>query len=937
MFSRAAKSIVKTIGQRKYHAGEENIKVTLMGGAGEIGRSLSQMMKQTSRLDAISLYNAASLSKRVPIRFHTVPEAESSKPVNSWMLNMLEKPRAAPKRQPMREPIAYFSNGPANIATNDTTELAEVLRRLAIAEEGAVNTTKKSSMFVSQGDNACVGDELRGPRVLGEMGPATIRQGGRIVTEICKQLPELADRLGRDRAKRGGCAGCTSGGGGGGGGGGNRPALRQLSTFTVSLSGNVAGPSSARKPELDLDGNLEAIPRVARINERSDRKRRKEERKPNATVLAAAAAATEKRLPNDAEDRAAIDRRRSRSRKLKEARGQPEALSKTERRGKSRNWTIPAALSDKKPKLLYGLVQQRSTPVAWFFSSLFQSKKTDPLNDSPNFKQPTRGKKFDPPRDPPRVVADSSPKIGGGGRHEISTSVTDLTGGSAARFELSRTEGVANVAEEPEEAVEGSATQDFGGAGHRVAPTSSIETSISESSEPSRPLGTISSKLAQFLENLRINRRKSSSLSSLTSSYHLDSLFAGEAAAAAPILHHRLGSIRFSSKGFKSRPKNAPAKSKDDASKRAERKKASGDGGGSGKKTKTDLYGEPCKKIEPECGQTGDVCKQFKKQELYGRDCKAAVDPCKKIRDEKLYGKPCKHYEDPFAGEDPLEKFWKDELYGKRCKEKSAACGNANCETSAAAKCGGAEKKSKPCGGDKKSDPCGGDKKPDPCGIKKPEPCGDKKKEDPCGKKPDPCGKKPDPCGKKPDPCGKKPDPCGKKPDPCGKKPDPCGKKPDPCGKKPDPCGKKPDPCGKKKDDSCGKKKQDGCGKKKQQQGSCGKKKQDPCGKKMLTPSEKKPAEKKVPVAKKEKKDEKECPPVFRAPAGCPNDEKGGGKKFSTDSRIYTRSSTLSYKTIQDTLTEFPRIVDRFSMPELRPRIGSRMSRPFNWIAVDDS
>nr|XP_033321989.1 uncharacterized protein LOC117218055 [Megalopta genalis] len=949
MFSRTAKSIVKTIGQRKYHAGEENIKVTLMGGAGEIGRSLSQMMKQTSRLDPISLYNAASSSKRLPIRFHTVPEAEPPKHINSWMLTMLENTRTLPKYQPIREPIDYLTTGPSNTARNETDELVEVLRRLPIAEEAAADLPSKSSAIVSQGGSACVAGELRGPRVLGEMGPETIRQDGRIVTEIYKQLPELADRLGRDRAKRGG----------------SRPALRQLST--LALSGNAARPATGPRKQdtVDLDGTVSTVQRVARTSEKSDRKRRKDERKPsNAAVLTAA----EKRAPTDAEDRAAIDKRGPRSRKPKEARGPVEASSSTKKRGKSRNWTIPAALSDKKPKLLYGLVQQRRAPIAWFFSDLFQSRKNDAPNDSPNFKQPTRGKKLGPTRDSTEVGRDSPAKAGCG-RQEISTSVTDLTGDYAAGLDVPKAEGITNVAEKPEETIDVSAIEDFGSASRTAAPSSSIET-VSELSGPSRPLGTVSSKLALFLENLSINRRRSCSLSSLTS-YHLDSLFAGE--AAAPICD-RLGSVRFSSKSGAAKsnwPKIAGIeKKREDGGKRTELKKAGGDGGtvGScGGKTKSGLYGEPCKKLEAECGQTGDACKKFKKEELYGKDCKAAEDPCKGIRDEKLYGKRCRDFEDSFGPEDPLEKLWKEELYGKRCKEKkSTACGNAKCGKKSDP-CGG-DKKPEPCGGGKKHDPCGigekpdpcgGDKKPDPCGIKKPEPCGGKKdsdpcggkKKDPCGQKPDPCGKKPDPCGKKKeDPCGKKPDPCGKKKeDPCGKKPDPCGKKKDPCGQKPDPCGKKEDPCGKKKEDPCGKKpdpcgkKKDPCGKKKQdrcgkkKQDRCGKKKQDPCGKKMMTPSEKKkPAEKKVPppVIKKEKKDDKACPPVFRAPAGCPNDDKGGGKKFSTDSRIHARSIS-SYKTIRDTLSELPWIIDRSSMPELRPRIESRWSRPFDWIVVD--
>ncbi|XP_003695456.2 uncharacterized protein LOC100872733 [Apis florea] len=95
MFSRAAKSIVKTIGQRKYPAGEENIKLALIGGAGEIGRSLSQMLKQSSKLDVLALYDVAALNKRfsTPIEINKFCDAKITNTANSRMLTMLEKSR----------------------------------------------------------------------------------------------------------------------------------------------------------------------------------------------------------------------------------------------------------------------------------------------------------------------------------------------------------------------------------------------------------------------------------------------------------------------------------------------------------------------------------------------------------------------------------------------------------------------------------------------------------------------------------------------------------------------------------------------------------------------------------------------------------------------------------------------------------------------------
>lgn len=120
MFSRAAKSLIKTISQRKYHAGDENVKVlkifsrdkflyirsfwvaliaeqqccallmkvvytyfsvqlAMIGGAGEIGRSLSQMLKQTSKLDVLALYDVTALNKRfsTPTRLQNFRDREA--------------------------------------------------------------------------------------------------------------------------------------------------------------------------------------------------------------------------------------------------------------------------------------------------------------------------------------------------------------------------------------------------------------------------------------------------------------------------------------------------------------------------------------------------------------------------------------------------------------------------------------------------------------------------------------------------------------------------------------------------------------------------------------------------------------------------------------------------------------------------------------------
>nr|XP_034182227.1 keratinocyte proline-rich protein-like isoform X1 [Osmia lignaria] len=136
MFSRAAKSIVKTISQRKYHVGDEN-KLAMIGGTGGISRSLSQMLKQTSKLDVLALYDVASLNKRftsIPNRLHNLNIGE---PINSekpTLFSMLEKSQS--------------SRG--NIEPVETQELIENLRRLPLAEESAAEQIMKTDRMGSQ-------------------------------------------------------------------------------------------------------------------------------------------------------------------------------------------------------------------------------------------------------------------------------------------------------------------------------------------------------------------------------------------------------------------------------------------------------------------------------------------------------------------------------------------------------------------------------------------------------------------------------------------------------------------------------------------------------------------------------------------------------------------------------------------------------------------
>lgn len=62
----------------------------MLGGAGEVGRSLSQMLKQTSKLDVLALYDVAALNKRfssTPVRYHSYSNGEPLNPMVRYLFS----------------------------------------------------------------------------------------------------------------------------------------------------------------------------------------------------------------------------------------------------------------------------------------------------------------------------------------------------------------------------------------------------------------------------------------------------------------------------------------------------------------------------------------------------------------------------------------------------------------------------------------------------------------------------------------------------------------------------------------------------------------------------------------------------------------------------------------------------------------------------------
>ncbi|KZC11484.1 Sex-regulated protein janus-A [Dufourea novaeangliae] len=175
--------------------GYSQARVALVGGTGEIRRSLSQMLKQTSKLNVLALYDVASLNKQftIPFRLHTFSDGEPQNILNSRMLTMLEKPRTAEdaaRQETVRESTNYLPNGPSKIAKNETEELVNILRQLPVAEEGTMNHSRKSKVIASQRKNTASHDiegsvaRAKDQRNRGPLSMIGVKNGSRIASSL---------------------------------------------------------------------------------------------------------------------------------------------------------------------------------------------------------------------------------------------------------------------------------------------------------------------------------------------------------------------------------------------------------------------------------------------------------------------------------------------------------------------------------------------------------------------------------------------------------------------------------------------------------------------------------------------------------------------------------------------------------------------------------
>ncbi|XP_053987408.1 uncharacterized protein LOC128880894 [Hylaeus volcanicus] len=896
MFSRAAKSIVKSIGQRNYHAGEETIKVAMSGSAGEVGRSLSPMLKQNSRLDVLALHDIPA-SKRyssMPARIRSFSDGESANPIISRMLTMMDKSRYTVKdgqrSEGMQKSVSYSSHQSSKDAKKETDELVEALHRLPIAEEAVAGQPTKSKVVASQGDNAYT-SEQRGPRVLGEMGPFDkFRHDGRIVSEIYKQFPNLATCFSKSSSK-------TM----------NRAAWRQVSSFptrgfSTTVDATTKNGSCVERKRLNdvLPGSESNTSKytdeflLAKNNSmRKKIKKRGQSENTNADKLTASSelAVGESHLEEIVDAQSASmevpEKRRIRDGKSKAWKTVEGTTAKVEKRpanrGKPRNWSIPAVLSDKKPKLLYGLVQRRQTPASWFFSKLFDAKNTDAIADTRSNRYRglvSEAGKFGSVQ-AERLLEES--KTRDEGRHNASTSTTSL--GFPEKAMRSTMEGNSRSANE----VDRWTRQDPDGVDKKTPSRSSSVSSetetISETSTSRNPLRNVSSKIVLFLENLRTSRQKSRSLSSLAS-YNLDSLFAPREAAQVAFFSSNGANFSLKDKFTKKfcgkkktdnickkkqqpscnskkrdckkddkvscSKKNEPAdcKKRDDDGSKQKCRSSCGEGANDPCKSLENKHHDSrCKEYEAdkEYGSTEDPCKKYRREDIYGKSCKNGDDACKKHRKEEIYGKLCKEYRSEAGSEDLYDKYWRDDIYGSRCnkrkQKKSDLCDRekkqSNCSTERKEGSCSTERKESGCTSEKKATSCTTEKKSTSCTTeKKPITCTTENKPTACTteRKPTSCTteRKPTSCTTE-----KKPTSCTTE-----KKPSTCNttRAARSCStvKEARSCDRDVDPCGDGKEKKKKKKKE--------------KKPKDCC------------------TTKK-----KECPSVFRAP-GCPkNDGKSGG------------------------------------------------------------
>ncbi|KYQ57412.1 Sex-regulated protein janus-A [Trachymyrmex zeteki] len=177
MFSRAAKSVVKSVGSRRIHIDEQNFKIVLIGGAREISQTLSQLLRNSVKLNALALYNVAAVR---PLPIYNFYDEQPFKPISSKM-PIMRKKSCLEEGNRLNAVINSTrqtdnNNHQGNNGRNQTEKLVEALYRLPIAEE---TPTLNSPLIpieelMPKAGNACSRMRLYA-RVLGETSSSNMK------------------------------------------------------------------------------------------------------------------------------------------------------------------------------------------------------------------------------------------------------------------------------------------------------------------------------------------------------------------------------------------------------------------------------------------------------------------------------------------------------------------------------------------------------------------------------------------------------------------------------------------------------------------------------------------------------------------------------------------------------------------------------------------
>ncbi|TGZ37533.1 Sex-regulated protein janus-A [Temnothorax longispinosus] len=195
MFSRAAKSVVKSLGSRRIHIGEKSFKIALIGGTGEISQTLSQLLKNSAKLNALALYDVAAVNRPLPnYNFHA---EEPFKPIPSETLTMAKKScsgEGSRSNAVIRARQTDNNNHQENNGRSQIEKLVEALYRLPIAEEAATfnNPLIPIEEIMPKAGNAC-GRMRPRARVLGEKDSSNVKtwQRGYATVAIRKCFSDL--------------------------------------------------------------------------------------------------------------------------------------------------------------------------------------------------------------------------------------------------------------------------------------------------------------------------------------------------------------------------------------------------------------------------------------------------------------------------------------------------------------------------------------------------------------------------------------------------------------------------------------------------------------------------------------------------------------------------------------------------------------------------